>query len=198
MIINLICNNFIHWFTTGVRNVLSFNFSYPIPRRAPRISSDRDDWRIFFGGGVEIFQFWVFGYRKIFIFAIKLPPQNFLRVAWFKSRDFFGLFKTTWRFGLRSSSGNFCGSEIEHGIVLKLNFGPGIFLGFDFCPHSIVPVTWNLEYPRPPALWDPITKLFSKFLTCSWIHCMMSSSEYAHESWYINFVFKFLLKSGKT
>ena len=23
----------------------------------------------------------------------------------------------------------------------------GIFLGFDFCPHSIIPITWNLEYP---------------------------------------------------
>ena len=37
------------------------------------------------------------------------------------------------------------------------NFGPGIFLvlfeaqrtffGFYFCPHSIIPVTWNPEYP---------------------------------------------------
>ena len=26
----------------------------------------------------------------------------------------------------------------------------GIFLGFDFCPHSIIPVTWNPEYPMPP------------------------------------------------
>ena len=24
-----------------------------------------------------------------------------------------------------------------------------IFLGFDFCPHSIIPVTWNPEYPQP-------------------------------------------------
>ena len=30
---------------------------------------------------------------------------------------------------------------IWHGIVWRLNFGPGIFLGFDFCPHSIIPVT---------------------------------------------------------
>ena len=27
-------------------------------------------------------------------------------------------------------SGNFCGSEIRHRIVLGLNFGPGIFIGF--------------------------------------------------------------------
>ena len=38
-------------------------------------------------------------------------------------------------------SGNFCGLEIRHRIVLGLNFGPGIFLGFDFCPNSIIPVT---------------------------------------------------------
>jgi len=54
-------------------------------------------------------------------------------------------------------SGNFYGLEIWHGIFLGLNFGPGIFLGFvealgifwgfDFCPHSIIPVTWNPEYP---------------------------------------------------
>ena len=70
-------------------------------------------------------------------------------------------------------SGNFCGSEIRHGTFWGLNFGPGnrcfllfiylfiylflggglggffealgIFLGFDFCPHSIIHVTWNPE-----------------------------------------------------
>ena len=24
-----------------------------------------------------------------------------------------------------------------------------IFLSFDFCPHSIIPITWNPEYPQP-------------------------------------------------
>jgi len=38
-------------------------------------------------------------------------------------------------------SGNFLGSEIWHGIFWGLIFGPRIFLGFDFCPHSIIPVT---------------------------------------------------------
>ena len=52
---------------------------------------------------------------------------------------------------LCSSSGNFYGSEIRHGIFGGIKFGPvifgglfealGIFLGFDFCPHSIIPVT---------------------------------------------------------
>ena len=42
--------------------------------------------------------------------------------------------------------GNFYGQEIHQGIFWGLNFGPEIFLGFDFCPHSIIPVTWNPEY----------------------------------------------------
>ena len=56
-------------------------------------------------------------------------------------------------------SGNFFGSEIRHGILWGLNFGPGIFFGVlfeaqeiflsvDFCPHSNIPV--NPEYPPPP------------------------------------------------
>ena len=36
---------------------------------------------------------------------------------------------------------NFYGSEIRQGIVL----------GFDFCPHSIINVTWNPESPLPPV-----------------------------------------------
>ena len=58
-------------------------------------------------------------------------------------------------------SGNFYyGSEIRHGIFWGINFGPGIFWGFclkpkgffwgfDFCPHSTIPVTWNPEH----SLW---------------------------------------------
>ena len=38
--------------------------------------------------------------------------------------------------------GNFYyGSEIRHGIFWGINFRPVIFLGFDFCPHSIINVT---------------------------------------------------------
>ena len=47
-----------------------------------------------------------------------------------------------------------------HGIFGCFIFGPGIFwgvllealgisLGLDFCPHSIIPITWNPEYPQP-------------------------------------------------
>ena len=35
---------------------------------------------------------------------------------------------------LRSSSGNFYGSEILHGNFWGLNFGPGIFGGLIFAP----------------------------------------------------------------
>ena len=31
----------------------------------------------------------------------------------------------------------FCGSGIRHEIFMVINFGPAIFLGFYFCPHSI-------------------------------------------------------------
>ena len=47
-------------------------------------------------------------------------------------------------------SGNFYNSEIRHGIFWVLFEALGIFLGFKFCPHSIIPVTWNPEYSPPP------------------------------------------------
>ena len=73
---------------------------------------------------------------------------------------------------LHRFSGNFCGSEIRHEIFLGLHFGPGIFLvlfealeiflGFDFCSHLIVPVTWNLEYP-PPRVSHAHSRLVSSY-----------------------------------
>ena len=52
--------------------------------------------------------------------------------------------------GLRSSPGNFYGSEIRHAIFWGLRFGPRNFGGFvsSPMPHSIIPVIWNPEYPR--------------------------------------------------
>ena len=59
-------------------------------------------------------------------------------------------------------SGRFYGSENRHGIFGRFNFGPGIclgfvwiprvFLAFDFCPHSIISLSWNPEYPPPPRV----------------------------------------------
>ena len=43
----------------------------------------------------------------------------------------------------------FAGGGGEGGGLL---LGPGNFLGFDFCLHSIIPVTWNPEYRHPRAL----------------------------------------------
>ena len=90
-----------------------------------RISSDRDDRRIFLG--------------------LKLIDW----VAWFK-QGFFWIFKTYvfifhvisfnafWKFlWLGNSAWDF----------LSFVGNPRDFLGFDFCPHSIIPATWNPEYP---------------------------------------------------
>ena len=43
-----------------------------------------------------------------------------------------------------------------------------IFFGFDFCPHSIIPVTWNPEYPQPWQEGELIHKgrLFDILYTC--------------------------------
>ena len=39
------------------------------------------------------------------------------------------------------------GLGIQYEIFGGLIFGPGIFWGFDFYPHSVIPITWNPEYP---------------------------------------------------
>lgn len=64
-------------------------------------------------------------------------------------------------------SGNFQSLEIRHGIIGGLIFGPGtflglsevlgIFLGFDFCPHSDHPR--HLKSGVPPLLRG-ITKIY--------------------------------------
>ena len=35
----------------------------------------------------------------------------------------------------------FMAQKFRVALFEGLNFGPGIFLGFDFCPHSILPIT---------------------------------------------------------
>ena len=46
--------------------------------------------------------------------------------------------------------------EIRHGIFgVVLLQALQILGGFNFCPHLIIPVTWNPEYPPPPLpSWD--------------------------------------------
>ena len=69
------------------------------------------------------------------------------------------------------------GSEIQHAIFWGWIFGPEIFWGFCwkplwffgvliFCPHSIIPVTWNPEYPLPPG----------HLLQCTWKYCSIAFS----------------------
>ena len=42
-----------------------------------------------------------------------------------------------------------------------------IFWGFDFCPHSIIPVTWNPEYHPPPPPPPPGSRSGSiSFISC--------------------------------
>ena len=38
----------------------------------------------------------------------------------------------------------------------------GIVLGFDFCPHSIIPVAWNPKYPPPPLNFTDIPAIKSQ------------------------------------
>ena len=97
--------------------------------------------------GFEIFDFRIFWGRKILasIFFGKLDL----------SRDFFGYSKLMFLFFMLYHlmlSGNFSGSQIWHGDFFGVKFWSrdsfwgllkpqGIFSGFDFCPHSIIPVT---------------------------------------------------------
>ena len=50
---------------------------------------------------------------------------------------------------MRISRGKFLSRDIFRLCSL------GIFGGFDFCSHSIILVTWNLEYPPPPPSPPP-------------------------------------------
>ena len=55
------------------------------------------------------------------------------------------LFNALWKFlGLGNSAWKFFGDN-----VLSKDFS-----GFDFCPHSIIRVTCNPEYPPPGFPWD--------------------------------------------
>ena len=45
--------------------------------------------------------------------------------------------------------------KFSMGFFGGLNFGPGIFLGFDFCLQSIILVTWSPEY-SPGSLPHPL------------------------------------------
>ena len=101
--------------------------------------------------------------------------------------ELFWVFKTKWFYFCVISSNAFCpenfyGSEIRHEILGGLNFGAGIFLavlfesqgifwGFVFCSHSIIPVTWSLEIRSTPLL-SPPPPPGSRSGSISFISCM--------------------------
>ena len=147
--------------TTG-DSCLGKNIGIPILNTTPRsqragtTDSKWQGWsKDFFGS--EIFDFGILGGKKIlvsiFLGSLILGFQNNLKI-----RD---SSRISWP---HSSSGNFYGSEIQHGIFWGFQFWSrdfwggflealGIFGGFNFCPHSIIPVSWN-SGPRS-ALWPP-------------------------------------------
>ena len=121
---------------------MSAVWPHHVPGWVLRISSDRDDRRIFGGLKFSISGFfWVVKFWLVFF-----------GVAWFK-QGFFGKFNTYvsvfhvisfnafWKF---LWLGNL--ASCRHGIFLGFVGRPRDFFGFDFCPPSIIPVTWNSEY----------------------------------------------------
>ena len=104
---------------------------------------------VFWGG-------WNFCFRLLFWLAwLKLGFFGYLKQSG-RKEPWERVWRNPGRIVLQIKYNQTCwGSEILHGRFRGLIFGPGIFLGFDFCPHSIIPNTWNPEYPPPPPLGAP-------------------------------------------
>ena len=101
-----------------------------VPEGILQISSDRDDRRMFLGLKFSVSGF--FGVGKFWqVFFGQLDLRFMMLIT----------FNAFWKFSwLRDSAWDFLG----------VKFWSRDFLGFDFCPHSIIPVTWNPQYPS----WD--------------------------------------------
>ena len=106
-------------------------------------------------GGTPDFKWWrwwkFFGGFDIFLLGFFFWKKNLTSID--LSRDFQGI-----RNNLKiHGSEMFKAWKSDMGFWGGLIFGPGIFgvllealqkfLGFDFCPLSIIPVAWNPEYP---------------------------------------------------
>ena len=65
-----------------------------------------------------------FGYKKGFFWVFKTNLSIFRVISFYASWKIFIMAR---KFGM--------------GFFGEINFGPAIFLGFDLCPHSIIPVT---------------------------------------------------------
>ena len=102
-------------------------------------------WSEYFGG-VEIFYSgYFFAWLGLSWEFLGYSKQSERKEPWER------VWRNPGRIALRIKYNQTCwGSEILHGRFWALMFGPWIFWGFDFCPHSIIPDTWNPEYPPPP------------------------------------------------
>ena len=118
-----------------------------------RISSDGDDRRVFWG------------------LKFLIPGICFGKKIW---QVFFRVYKTIWRFvitsyGMMNKQTQHLVSNVSIFHIISfstfwkllrpgnlawdcfgVNFRRGDFLGFGFCPHSTIPVTWNSEHSPPP------------------------------------------------
>ena len=90
---------------------------------------------IFWGSLIEVGIFWCI--------QITRPCSSMNKVKQILFCDCFCFLEMflAWKFGM-----GFLGGLFE---------ALGIFLGFDFCSHSIIHVTWNLENPLAPPLPSP-------------------------------------------
>ena len=89
-----------------------------------------------------------FGYSKLmFLFFV------------FYHLCFLEIFIMAWKFGM----GFFGGQILVQRFFGVLFEAQGIFLSFDFCPHLIIPVTWNPEYSLWPWVKLKRTLNFSHF-----------------------------------
>ena len=128
---------------------------------------------------------WVYFTRLQFIQLISHP--SCLSPGWISSLEFPFAIVNSWYLSLVTCglilSGNFWGSKIRHGILganlwwgdwLRSLDALGIFLGFDFCPHSIIPITWNPEFPPAKQVFQAVP--------CSWFlgEAEMTSYEDKH------------------
>ena len=100
---------------------------------------------IFWGSLIEVGIFWCI--------QITRPCSSMNKVKQILFCDCFCFLEMflAWKFGM----GFLGGSILVQGFLGGLFEALGIFLGFDFCSHSIIHVTWNLENPLTPPSPPP-------------------------------------------
>ena len=153
-------------------------------------------WSEYFGG-VEIFYSgYFFAWLGLSWEFLGYSKQSERKEPWER------VWRNPGRIALRIKYNQTCwGSEILHGRFWALMFGPWIFWGFDFCPHSIIPDTWNPEYPHPPLpppLWEPLMGV-QPFIFLMWKMSFVpinwqDAGQVSEKALYINFKWRLILK----